>query len=266
LLSTNANCASRYGSGRFELAHEADGTYFIDRDGSHFRLVLNFLRDLGSVKLGSAVMAQREMQELAAEARFYGLLNRMMHFLVQERIGQELLKRACLTRKARDILTAMAQVRVLAFDMESTTPFLTDEFQAVRWVITDRVVNGSPVWAAAAAGSGGGNLGMYLHRNIIGNMMVSKDARCGNDMGFLQNMYFDDDAMAPTEQPPDKWASHRNATLASQFASATPTPSSSPPAPKKWVWVPAMRITAVHGLADDEPAMAAALQQLAALA
>ena len=39
-----------------------------------------------------------------------------------------------------------------------------------------------------------------------------------------------------------------------------------PPAPKKWVWVPAMRITAVHGLADDEPAMAAALQQLAALA
>jgi hypothetical protein len=255
----------RYVSGRFKLAPEADGTYFIDRDGSHFRLVLNFLRDLGSVKLSSAVMAQRERQELVVEARFYGLLDRMMPYRAQERIGQSLVQRACLTGKKRDIQTAMAQVRVLVFDMGSTTPFLTEEFQDVRWVITDRVVNSSPVWAAAA-GSGGGNIGMYLHRNTIGNMMVSKDARCGNDKGFLQNMFFDDDAMAPTEQPPDKWASHRNATLASQFASATPTPSSSPPAPKKWVWVPAMRITAVHGLADDEPAMAAALQQLAALA
>jgi len=30
-------------SGRFEVAPSADGTYFIDRDGTHFNLVLNFL-------------------------------------------------------------------------------------------------------------------------------------------------------------------------------------------------------------------------------
>ena len=36
-------------SGRFELATDADGAYFIERDGSHFRHVLNFLRDPVSI-------------------------------------------------------------------------------------------------------------------------------------------------------------------------------------------------------------------------
>lgn len=33
-------------SGRHELSVESDGSYFIDRDPTHFRLVLNYLRDL----------------------------------------------------------------------------------------------------------------------------------------------------------------------------------------------------------------------------
>ncbi|KAG0173380.1 BTB (POZ) domain-containing protein [Apophysomyces sp. BC1034] len=33
-------------SGRHQLTSESDGAYFIDRDPSHFRLVLNYLRDL----------------------------------------------------------------------------------------------------------------------------------------------------------------------------------------------------------------------------
>jgi hypothetical protein len=33
-----------------------------------------------------------------------------------------------------------------------------------------------------------------------------------------------------------------------------------------WAKVPSMRIAAVHGLDDDDPAMAAALRQLSALA
>ena len=125
--------------------------------------------------------------------RFYGLLDRMMpepgSYAALDLIGQSLLRDACLAGTKHALRTAESQSRVLVFVMGSTTPFLNEEFQYLRWDITDRVVNGSPVWAAAAAGSGGGNLGMYLHRNIIGNMMVSKDARCGNDMGFLQIMY-----------------------------------------------------------------------------
>jgi hypothetical protein len=36
----------------------------------------------------------------------------------------------------------------VVFEMGSTTPFLDEDFQDLRWVITERVVNGSPVWAA----------------------------------------------------------------------------------------------------------------------
>ncbi len=32
-------------SGRHELQREPDGSFFIDRDGAHFRHILNFLRD-----------------------------------------------------------------------------------------------------------------------------------------------------------------------------------------------------------------------------
>jgi hypothetical protein len=42
----------------------------------------------------------------------------------------------------------VAQACVLVFDLGSTTPFLKDEIQDLRFVITDRVVNDEPVWAA----------------------------------------------------------------------------------------------------------------------
>ena len=93
------------------------------------------------------------------EAEFYGLLDRMMPYHAQELIGRALLRRACLGGTETELRTAVAQTRGLVFEMGSTTPFLTDEFQDLRWVITDRVVNGSPVWAA-----GGGVLFMY--RNV----------------------------------------------------------------------------------------------------
>ena len=31
-------------SGRFDTKPDKDGTYFIDRDGTHFRYILNYLR------------------------------------------------------------------------------------------------------------------------------------------------------------------------------------------------------------------------------
>jgi hypothetical protein len=35
-------------SGRFELKKDSDGRCFIDRDGTHFKYILNYLRDFGS--------------------------------------------------------------------------------------------------------------------------------------------------------------------------------------------------------------------------
>jgi hypothetical protein len=82
-------------SGRFELALDAEGTYSIDRDGVHFRHILNFLRDSGSFELSSD-MTEGQRKELAVEIKFYGLLDRMMPYHAQERVGQALLRRACL--------------------------------------------------------------------------------------------------------------------------------------------------------------------------
>jgi hypothetical protein len=65
-----------------------------------------------------------------------------------EQIGARLLSRACFAGTKRALQTAVATARSLVFEMGSTTPWLTDEFQDARYVITDRVVNGAPVWAA----------------------------------------------------------------------------------------------------------------------
>ena len=153
LTSVPDTCLESMFSGRHELTPDADGTYFIDRDGRHFIYILNFLRDSGSFKLNSAVLREAQRDELKVELQFYGLLDRMMPepspYLAQELIGQSLLKRACLAGTKPALQTAVAQSGALVFEVGSTTPFLNEVYQDLRFVSTDRVVNGSPVWAAA---------------------------------------------------------------------------------------------------------------------
>jgi len=56
-------------SGRFDTKPSEDGSYFIDRDGTHFRYILNYLRN------GQLIVPKEEMvrirEELLAEAEFY---------------------------------------------------------------------------------------------------------------------------------------------------------------------------------------------------
>ena len=54
-------------SGRFDTKPSEDGSYFIDRDGTHFRYILNYLRT------GELIVPQDKIirRELLAEARFY---------------------------------------------------------------------------------------------------------------------------------------------------------------------------------------------------
>ena len=56
-------------SGRFDTKPSEDGSYFIDRDGTHFRYILNYLRN------GQLIVPKEEMvrirEELQAEAEFY---------------------------------------------------------------------------------------------------------------------------------------------------------------------------------------------------
>ena len=59
-------------SGRHELKKESDGSYFIDRDGIHFRYILNFLRD-GYVDSGTLPSDPVLHKELLREAKYYQL-------------------------------------------------------------------------------------------------------------------------------------------------------------------------------------------------
>ena len=61
-------------SGRFDTKPSEDGSYFIDRDGTHFRYILNYLRT------GQLTVPKDETMrvELLAEAEFYqieGIVN-----------------------------------------------------------------------------------------------------------------------------------------------------------------------------------------------
>ena len=63
-------------SGRFDSKPAEDGSYFIDRDGTHFRLILNYLRS-GQLVLPEDKILRRE---LLTEAEFYqikGIIDEM---------------------------------------------------------------------------------------------------------------------------------------------------------------------------------------------
>ena len=63
-------------SGKFEMKPHEDGTFFIDRDGTHFRFILNYLRT-GKLTLPDGA---KFLKELAEEAEFYqiqGILDKL---------------------------------------------------------------------------------------------------------------------------------------------------------------------------------------------
>ena len=124
------------------------------------------------------------------------------------------------------------------------------------FVITDRVVNGWPVWAAV-----GGK--WFMHRTTRGMTYITADSTCatGTDRCCIANAKPNAAGGAPTELPLSQWCSKASAALPTQYASAR-----TPAGGGDLKHVPNMRITAVHGLADDDPAMAEALAKLAALA
>ena len=65
-------------SGRFPMKPSADGTFFIDRDGTYFRYILNYLRD-GKLSLPEGATFYEEIE---AEAEFYQIQG------IQEELGK----------------------------------------------------------------------------------------------------------------------------------------------------------------------------------
>ena len=58
-------------SGRHKLVQEADESYFVDRDGTHFRHILNYLRD--GFRGEMLPQDERSLREIANEAEYYQL-------------------------------------------------------------------------------------------------------------------------------------------------------------------------------------------------
>ncbi|KAL1918600.1 uncharacterized protein VTP21DRAFT_2622 [Calcarisporiella thermophila] len=70
-------------SGRHSLKPDPDGSYFIDRDGTHFRLILNYLRDF---RMPPQQLDDITVDEITREAAFYqikGLSNLKWHGLTR---------------------------------------------------------------------------------------------------------------------------------------------------------------------------------------
>ena len=59
-------------SGRHSVQREEDGSYFIDRDGTHFRYILNYLRD-GGFRNDTQPSDVTIVRELLTEAEYYQL-------------------------------------------------------------------------------------------------------------------------------------------------------------------------------------------------
>eukprot|EP00347_Sterkiella_histriomuscorum_P015352 403357343 len=83
LISDQNSMLAAMFSGRHNVQKDEDGRYFIDRDGTHFRYILNYLRD------GNTYIPfdnQQLLDELYKEVQFFNLEN-LLHRLDQERQG-----------------------------------------------------------------------------------------------------------------------------------------------------------------------------------
>jgi len=245
-------------SGRYELTPNIDGTYFIDRDGTHFRHILNVFRQAGTTKLSLEVVEERHRNELRVEMEFYGL-RPVGPYHAEEAIAQKILERACQIGTKLALQTAVAQAGVLVFEMGSSTHFLNQDFSNLIWVITDRWVNDAPVWVA--------NDGRcFLFRNAHNMAVVTTcESECTDD-SMMAHMYNAEVSgiFAPTELGSGSWVASPRAVWGSVYASterlATTNGEETP-----WVIVPAMVTIPLYGLNNETPEMEEALKKLAAL-
>eukprot|EP01032_Pedospumella_encystans_P010635 gene10635-12417_t len=64
--------------GRHAMHLDEEGYYFIDRDGTHFRYILNYLR---SPETFVCDLSGGAMKELKSECDYYGILDKIFHFV-----------------------------------------------------------------------------------------------------------------------------------------------------------------------------------------
>eukprot|EP00040_Diaphanoeca_grandis_P012936 m.65423 g.65423 ORF g.65423 m.65423 type:complete len:336 (-) comp23556_c1_seq1:305-1312(-) len=73
ILKDPDSMLGRMFSGRHALEKDEDGCYFIDRDGEHFRYILNYLRNIDNPQALKLPTNKTIIQELLVEAEYYQL-------------------------------------------------------------------------------------------------------------------------------------------------------------------------------------------------
>ena len=101
-------------SGRFDTKPSEDGSYFIDRDGTHFRYILNYLRT------GQLVVPLDKIvrKELLTEAEFYqieGIINELKARPFQDSVILSTDHRQTLIKWLQETLTSASHNYVLLY-------------------------------------------------------------------------------------------------------------------------------------------------------
>ena len=73
-------------SGRFDMKPSEDGSFFIDRDGTHFRFILNFLRT-GKLTLPEGATFTKELEEEAEFYQIQGLIDALSPAKLTVKVG-----------------------------------------------------------------------------------------------------------------------------------------------------------------------------------
>ena len=73
-------------SGRFDMKPSEDGSFFIDRDGTHFRFILNFLRT-GKLTLPEGATFIKELEEEAEFYQIQGLMEALRPAKLTVKVG-----------------------------------------------------------------------------------------------------------------------------------------------------------------------------------
>ena len=271
-------------SGRFDLTLDADedGAHFIDRDGSRFRHILDYLRDPTGFEL-NADLTTAQRRELLKEAEFFCvaplvtiLRQTLEHsgFEAEEHLCRHILERACQSEVVEALKAAIAYARCVAFEMKSNSHFLYKRFHQLTFVVTNQFVNKSPVWTADVRWDFLGHkeeATCYLFRDdaneFLSNFTMMTDARDKDAENTILYLWNKECNTAPfgipaPNLPTNCWWAPQGTASSGRHQNNDGISSQSV---SVWERVSNLSFRVIHALPDDDPTMVKALRKLAEL-
>ncbi len=148
-------------SGRHTVQTDETGNVCIDKDGTHFRHILNFLRNPGELPMG---LSEAHNVELVREIDFYGLSDVMGVLLAKEPIKIEGCKKRNRVKFTHEVSDSEDELSVNSFGSVSTTGAAAGSALSLL-TARGRVERGG--WpgqgASPRGGGGGGGRGAGAH-------------------------------------------------------------------------------------------------------